>query len=55
MNDDFGVIKPFLLDYVNEITKSSPNCRKNHYICPLCGSGTGSHHSEAFTVYTDTN
>ncbi len=55
MNDDFEKIKPFLIDYVNEITQPSRNGGKNHYICPLCGSGTGSHHSGAFTVYPDTN
>ncbi|MDE6679590.1 MAG: hypothetical protein K2K02_11180, partial [Ruminococcus sp.] len=55
MNDDFEKIKPFLTDYVNEITQKSQNSGKNQYICPLCGSGTGSHRSGAFTVYTDTN
>ena len=48
-------IKPFLLDYVKEITQPSRNGGKNQYICPLCGSGTGSHHSGAFTVYPDTD
>ncbi|MDE6679703.1 MAG: toprim domain-containing protein [Ruminococcus sp.] len=55
MNDDFERIKPFLLDYVNEITQPSKNGGKNQYICPLCSSGTGSHHSGAFTVYPDNN
>ena len=54
-HDDFGKIKPFLLNYVNEITQPSRNGGKNQYICPLCGSGTGSHHSGAFTVYPDTD
>ncbi|MDE5765246.1 MAG: toprim domain-containing protein [Ruminococcus sp.] len=53
MNDDFEKIKPFLIDYVNEITQKLRNGGKNQYICPLCGSGTGSHRSGAFTVYTD--
>lgn len=44
-----------MLDYVNEITEPSRNGGKNQYICPLCNSGTGSHHSGAFTVYPDTN
>ena len=52
-NDEFRKIKPFLVDYVNEITQPSRNGGKNQYICPLCGSGTGSHHSGAFTVYPD--
>lgn len=53
-HDEFGRIKPFLVDYVNEITQPSRNGGKNQYICPLCGSGTGSNHSGAFTVYSDT-
>ena len=48
-------LKPFLLDYVNEITIPSKNGSKNQYICPLCNSGTGKNHSGAFTVYPDTN
>ena len=55
MNDDFERIKPFLIDYVNEITQKSQNGGKNQYICPLCGSGTGTHRSGAFTVYPDNN
>lgn len=55
MNNLIEKIKPYLLDYVNEITEQSKNSGKNQYICPLCGSGTGSHRSGAFTVYPDTN
>ena len=55
MNDLTENIKPFLLDYVNEITKPSANGSKNQYICPLCNSGTGKNHSGAFTLYPDTN
>ena len=55
MNETIEKLKPFLLDYVQEITQSSKNGGKNQYICPLCNSGTGSHHSGAFTVYTDDN
>ena len=55
MNDLIEKLKPYLLDYVQEITTPSKNGSKNQYICPLCGSGTGSHHSGAFTVYPDTN
>ena len=55
LNDLIEKIKPFLIDYVREITKPSRNGGKNQYICPLCNSGTGSHHSGAFTVYPDTN
>ena len=55
MSIDLQDIKPFLLEYVNEITEPSKNGGKNQYICPLCGSGTGSHHSGAFTVYPDTS
>ncbi len=55
MNETTEKLKPFLLDYVQEITTPSKNGSKNQYICPLCSSGTGSHHSGAFTVYPDTN
>ena len=55
MNETIQKLKPFLLDYVQEVTTPSKNGGKNQYICPLCNSGTGSHHSGAFTVYPDTN
>ncbi len=55
MNNLIEKIKPYLLDYVNEITELSRNGGKNQYVCPLCNSGTGSHRSGAFTVYPDTN
>ena len=55
MNDTVEKIKPFLLKYVNEITERSKNGGKNQYVCPLCNSGTGSHHTGAFTVYPETN
>lgn len=55
MSIDLQEIKPYLIDYVNEITEPSRNGGKNQYICPLCNSGTGSHQSGAFTVYPDTN
>ncbi|MDE5558117.1 MAG: toprim domain-containing protein [Ruminococcus sp.] len=55
MNDLIKKLKPFLLAYVQEITEPSRNGGKNQYICPLCNSGIGSHHSGAFTVYPDTN
>lgn len=55
MNEIIEKLKPYLLDYVNEITEPSRNSGKNQYICPLCNSGTGSHHSGAFTVYSNTN
>ena len=55
MNESTEKIKPFLLGYVTEITEPSKNGGKNQFICPLCGSGNGSHHSGAFTVYPDTD
>lgn len=55
MNDLIEKLKPFLIDYVNEITEPSRNGGKNQYICPLCNSGNGSHHSGAFTLYLDTH
>lgn len=53
MNEIKDKIKPFLTDYVQEITKKSGG--KNQYICPFCNSGTGNNHSGAFTVYPETN
>lgn len=55
MNETIERLKPFLLDYVQEITELSRNGSRNQYICPLCNSGKGSHRSGAFTVYPDTN
>lgn len=55
MNKTNEKLKPFLLDYVQEITEQSRNSGKNQYICPLCNSGKGKNHSGAFTVYPDTN
>lgn len=51
MNDLTKKIKPYLLDYVNEITTKSKG--KDQYICPLCNSGTGKNGTGAFTVYHD--
>lgn len=53
MNEIKDRIKPFLTEYVQEITKKSGG--KNQYICPFCNSGTGNNHSGAFTVYPDTD
>lgn len=55
MNIDLKEIKPYLIDYVNDITEPSEHGGKNQYICPFCGSGTGVHKSGAFTLYPDTN
>ncbi|MDE5936231.1 MAG: toprim domain-containing protein, partial [Ruminococcus sp.] len=55
MNETIEKLKPYLLDYVLEITEPSKNGSKNQYICPLCNSGTGSNRSGAFTVYPETN
>ncbi|MDE7137219.1 MAG: hypothetical protein K2O29_01990 [Ruminococcus sp.] len=46
-------LKPFLLDYIEEITKKSKG--RNQYICPLCNSGTGKNGTGAFTFYPETN
>ena len=46
-------IKPFLADYVREITE--PTKVRNQYICPLCNSGTGKNGTGAFTVYPESN
>ena len=46
-------IKQNLINYVEEITTKSKG--RNQYICPLCGSGKGSNHTGAFTVYPETD
>ena len=43
----------FLQDYVKSITQLSPKAGRDHYICPLCGSGSGNDHTGAFTLYDD--
>lgn len=53
MNEIKEKIKPFLSEYVQEITKKSGG--KNQYVCPFCHSGTGKNHSGAFTVYPESN
>lgn len=47
-------LKPFLMEYVKEITpqsKTSPY----QFVCPFCSSGLGTHQTGAFTVYPETN
>lgn len=41
-------LKQHLKDYVESITQRSKGT--NMYVCPLCGSGTGSKHSGAFSI-----
>ncbi|MDE6502248.1 MAG: hypothetical protein K2L10_09205, partial [Ruminococcus sp.] len=53
MNESTEKIKPFLIDYIQEITQKSKG--KDQYICPLCNSGTGANGTGAFTYYPDTN
>ena len=53
MNDVKEKLKPYLIEYVNEVTTKSKG--HNQYICPICRSGDGSHHTGAFTVYPESN
>ena len=53
MNDRKERLKPFLLDYIQEITQKSKG--RDQYICPLCNSGTGHNGTGAFTYYPDTH
>ncbi|MDE5582678.1 MAG: hypothetical protein K2J08_03090 [Ruminococcus sp.] len=53
MNDNKEQLKPFLIDYIQEVTKKSKG--KNQYICPFCNSGTGCNGTGAFTYYPDTH
>ena len=51
MNENTERLKPFLLNYIQEITTKSKGL--NQYICPLCSSGTGRNRTGAFTYYPD--
>lgn len=53
MYDNRQQIKPFLLDYIKEVTTKSKGT--NQYICPFCNSGTGRNATGAFTYYPDTH
>ncbi|MDE5770291.1 MAG: hypothetical protein K2I06_01490 [Ruminococcus sp.] len=53
MYDNRQQVKPFLLDYIKEITTKSKGT--NQYICPFCNSGTGRNATGAFTYYPDTH
>ncbi|MDE5583807.1 MAG: hypothetical protein K2J08_08885, partial [Ruminococcus sp.] len=53
MNESTEKIKPFLINYIQEVTQKSKG--KDQYVCPLCNSGTGRNGTGAFTVYPDTN
>lgn len=46
-------LKPYLMEYVNEVTIKSKG--HNQYVCPICHSGDGNHHTGAFTVYPESN
>lgn len=46
-------LKGKLRDYVESITKKSKGA--NMYVCPLCGSGTGSHRTGAFSIKDGTS
>lgn len=46
MDRDWNKYRPYLLDYVNMITK--PSRDKDMYVCPLCGSGTHANATGAF-------
>ena len=54
-NTNIEELKSHLCDYVQKITTISKNGGKNQYVCSLCNSGTGIHHSGAFTVYPNSN
>lgn len=53
MNENTEKLKPFLLDYIQEVTQKSKG--KDQYICPLCNSGTGHNSTGAFTYYPDSH
>ena len=51
--DNKEKLKPFLIDYIQEVTKKSKS--KNQYICPFCNSGTGRNGTGAFTYNPEWN
>ncbi len=53
MNEITEKLKPYLLDYIQEITQKSKG--KDQYICPFCNSGTGRNATGAFTYYPNTH
>jgi 5S rRNA maturation endonuclease (ribonuclease M5) len=53
MNENTERLKPYLLDYIQEITQKSKG--KDQYVCPFCNSGTGRNATGAFTYYPDTH
>ncbi len=53
MNDNKETLKPFLIDYIQEITQKSKG--KDQYVCPFCNSGTGRNGTGAFTYYPNTH
>ena len=53
MNENTERLKPYLLDYIQEVTQKSKG--KDQYICPFCNSGTGRKATGAFTYYPDTH
>lgn len=46
-------IRGRLTEYVESITEKSKGAGRRQYICPLCGSGTGTKHTGAFTIDRD--
>ena len=52
MNENKENLKSFLINNIQEITLKSKG--KDQYICPFCGSGTGSNGTGAFTYYPET-
>lgn len=53
MNNIKEQLKPYLMEYVNEVTTKSKG--HNQYICPICHSGDGSNRTGAFTMYPESN
>ena len=46
-------IRARLKEYVERVTERSSRAGGNMYICPLCGSGSGSHGTGAFSITGD--
>ena len=53
LNDNKEQLKPFLIDYIQEVTTKSKS--KDQYVCPFCNSGTGRNGTGAFTYYPESH
>ena len=49
---DLKLLQPYLRDYVESLTQHATKGQQSTYICPICGSGSGIHHTGGFAIET---